>query len=85
MVFIYLFIDKFELSNDFLPNVILDTRHKKEEEGNIVPTFLPLNGKCQNETPHLHSVLKIRGHTEAQKNLIYSEPYTIASPCLKEP
>lgn len=40
--FIYLFIDKFELSNDCLHNAILGTRHKKEEGGNTVLTFLPL-------------------------------------------
>lgn len=41
MDFIDLFIYKFELSNNYLLNAILDTRHKKEEE-NIVPTFLQL-------------------------------------------
>lgn len=42
MDFIYLFIDKLELSNDCLPNAILGTRHKKEKGGNRVLTFLPL-------------------------------------------
>lgn len=42
MDFISSFVNKYELSNDYLPNTTLATRQKKEQRGNTVPTFLPL-------------------------------------------
>lgn len=41
MDFTYSFIDKYELSNDYLPDIILDTKQKKDR-GNTDPPFLPL-------------------------------------------